>query len=351
MSQKGSFVKAICNELRLRKNYLNHEIINTIYFGGGTPSQLDETDFKNIFQEIDNNFTVSKTAEITIECNPDDLDEAYILMLKKLPFNRISLGVQSLNEDDLKFLQRRHSARKAKEAIELCQNLGFTNISIDLIYGLPQQTMDTWSKTIDEAIKLKVQHISAYHLTYEENTKLSELLHQGKINQINEDTSVEMFLTLIDRLTESGFIHYEISNFALPDCYSRHNSSYWSGKKYLGIGPSAHSYNGESRSWNTSSLNQYIYDINNNKIQVETEHLSQATKYNDYILTGLRTMWGINLNKLQTQFGEKLYNYCLHNATRYIADNYIKRKDENLILSKKGLLISDRIMSDLMYIE
>ncbi|GAB6010928.1 radical SAM family heme chaperone HemW [Viscerimonas tarda] len=345
---KRRFVDALCNELIIRKNYLNSEAVDTVYFGGGTPSQLEKDDFVKLFNAINENYAVQANAEISIEANPDDLDAGYINMLRSFPFNRISMGVQSLNDCDLEFLRRRHSAQKAVDAVKACQEAGFSNISIDLMYGLPGQTPESWKSSLDKAIALNVKHISAYHLIYEEETELYRLLQKGAIKQVDESLSVEMFAVLKEKLEQAGFIHYEISNFATEGFFSRHNSSYWSGEKYMGIGPAAHSYNGEARAWNIAAINEYMEAIESGSMPAETEVLSDTMRYNDFILTGMRTIWGISLDRLEKLFGTKMRDYCLQNASKYIETGYIINNDNRLTISTKGLLVSDGIMSDLM---
>ena len=350
-SLKRGVVDALCKELSLQKELLDNEKINTVYFGGGTPSLLSESDFKQLFETIEKNYEILPDAEITIEANPDDLSNHYIGMLRALPFNRISIGIQSLNNSDLKRLCRRHSAQQAINVVVNCQKAGFINISVDLMYGLPNQTLKSWSSTLDKAISLNVQHISAYHLIYEDGTELHQLLQKKLIEQANENISSEMFSVLKEKLAQAGFIHYEISNFGKNEYFSRHNSSYWFGEKYLGIGPSAHSYNGISRTWNIASIEEYIESINAGEIPAEKEILDESMQYNDFVLTGMRTMWGINLEKLESLFGTKMLDYCLQNALKHLEKGYIIRRNNYLTISDKGLLISDGIMSDLMYIK
>jgi oxygen-independent coproporphyrinogen-3 oxidase len=344
-SQMDMFVKSLCAEARIRKDEIP-ENIKTIYFGGGTPSQLKQAHFEQIFDTLFIEFSINPDAEITIEANPDDLSIECIQMLSILPFNRLSIGIQSFDDEELKFLSRRHSAQQAIEAVKNAQQAGFNNISIDLMYGLPNQTLDIWQKNLQQAIDLNIQHVSAYHLIYEEDTQMYLLLQAGKINLVNESVSTEMFSILINKLTANGFIHYEISNFGKPNYFSRHNSSYWLGEKYIGLGPAAHSFNGDSRSWNVSSLTQYI-----NTFERVTEKLTIIEKYNEFILTGLRTMWGVDLQKLKNTFGEKFYTFCLKNAQKYIDSQLIEIKEDTLKLSREGVFISDGIMSDLMWVE
>ena len=350
MRYKEAYIRAIIEEMKQRQLYIEGEPIETIYFGGGTPSQLKASDFELIFEAIYQLFDTTSCQEITLEANPDDMTADYIKSIRTLPFNRISMGVQSFQEKDLRFLNRRHNSQQAKQAVALCQEQGITNISIDLIYGLPGQTLKEWEENLTEAIQLQIPHISAYHLIYEEGTALYKLLEAGKITPIEEDLSVTLFSTLINRLKEAGYLHYEISNFARPGCFSQHNSSYWTGKHYLGIGPSAHSYNGESRQWNISSLPLYIKGIDTHTPEIEMEELDIHTRYNDFIITGLRTMWGIQLNDIRTLFGEDKLSYLNQQAKSYLQKGLLLQQNDTLTLSKEGIFISDGIMSDLLWV-
>lgn len=351
MSPKYDYVSALCEEIKLRKNYIGDEDVKTVYFGGGTPSQLSESDFLRIFETLHHEFRIAPDAEITMEANPDDLSAHYLATLKeKLPFNRLSIGIQSFDDEELKFLKRRHSADKAKEAVRMCQSLGYNNISIDLMYGLPNQTMQIWERNLEEAIALDVQHISSYHLIYEQGTRLYRLFKMGDVNPVDEDLSVDMFSRMIEKLTAAGFDHYEISNFARHGLYSKHNSSYWLGKKYLGLGPAAHSYDGQNRSWNVASISKYIEGIKAEKPNLEIEVLDTNTRYNDFILTGMRTKWGVNLSELESLFGAKMKAFCLKNAQKYLDQGFLTEKDNILKLTRQGIFISDGIMSDLMWV-
>ena len=350
MQFKTPYIQAIIREMELRKDYIDNEPIETIYFGGGTPSQLGEKDFEKIFDAINRIFDTSQCQEITLEANPDDMTPEYVASLQKLPFNRISMGVQSFQEKDLRFLNRRHNREQAIRAVALCKEHGISNINIDLIYGLPGQTLDEWSLNLEEAILLDVPHISAYHLIYEERTALYKLLKEGGITPVDEELSVSLFSTLINRLTKAGYFHYEISNFARPGYISQHNSSYWLGKKYIGIGAAAHSYNGSNRLWSVSSLPLYLKGIVTETPAVEIEELDENTQYNDFIITRLRTMWGIQLQKIKELFGEEKWNYLKQQAEPYLQQNLLNLQNETLKLSKKGIFISDGIMSDLLWI-
>ncbi|MDH6309219.1 oxygen-independent coproporphyrinogen-3 oxidase [Dysgonomonas sp. PFB1-18] len=351
ISPKKAYVSAVCKEIELRKAYLSGEEIKTIYFGGGTPSQLTYDDFNAIFEAIANNFDIVGDAEITMEANPDDLSPKYLETLQKLPFNRLSIGIQSFNDEELQFLKRRHSAQKAKEAVMLCKASGYDNISIDLMYGLPNQTMEIWRQNLEEAIALDIQHISSYHLIYEQGTRLFRLFKQGDVMPVDEDTSVDMFSEMIDRLSAAGFSQYEISNFARNELYSKHNSSYWLGAKYLGLGPAAHSYDGKNRGWNIASISKYIEAIDKSVPSTEVEYLDENTRYNDFILTGMRTMWGVNIYELEKQFGQKMKAYALSNVQKYIDEGFVSNNDNVLKLTREGIFISDGIMSDMMYID
>lgn len=343
------FIDALIREMELRQNYLKQEPLETVYFGGGTPSLLPSEAFNRLFDAIERLFGLGQCKEITLEANPDDLTPDYVAALRDLPFNRISMGIQSFQDKDLVFLNRRHTCRQAIQAVERCQANGLEEISIDLIYGLPGQTQTEWENNLEEALKLAVPHISAYHLTYEEGTALYKLLAAGKITPAGEEQSVSFFATLIDRLTASGYQHYEISNFALPGHHSRHNSSYWKGTSYLGIGPSAHSYDGKSRQWNVASLPLYIEGIRTGHPNFEREELDEHTRYNEFVITRLRTMWGIRMDDVLQQFGVEKRDYLKQQAAAYIRQGLLNDSAGTLTLSRKGIFISDGIMSDLLW--
>lgn len=348
--EKPTYVRALCQELKIRKDYLEDEEIETIYLGGGTPSQLTEEELNDIFTSLYNIYKVKEDAEITLEANPDDLTPEYVSMLRRLPVNRISMGIQTFQEETLKLLHRRHTARQAIEAFRRCREAGFRNISIDLMYGLPGETLDTWKQDLQQAIDLHPEHISAYHLIYEEDTELWKLKEQHQVEEADEDLSVTLFSTLIDTLTQAGYQHYEISNFCLPGLHSRHNSSYWTGKKYLGCGPSAHSFNGLSRQWNVASLDKYLNSITSGKPDYEIEELDLYTRYNDFVITSIRTCWGMSLSRLRTEYGEELYNYCLRMAKPHIDEGVLEIREGVLKLTRRGIFISDGIMSDLLFV-
>ena len=349
--KKADYVHALVRELEMRKDYVGNEEIETIYLGGGTPSQLSQEELEEIFTYIYKVYKVTPDAEVTLEANPDDLTPEYVSMLRTLPFNRISIGIQTFQEETLKLLHRRHTAQQAIEAFRRCREAGFQNISIDLMYGLPGETLETWEQDLQQAIDLHPEHISAYHLIYEEGTALWNLREQNKVEEAEEELSLTLFKTLIERLTKAGYQHYEISNFCLPGLHSRHNSSYWTGKKYLGCGPSAHSFNGVSRQWNVSSLEQYLKGIHTSQPDFEIEELDLYTRYNDFVITSIRTCWGMPLSQLRTNYGETLYNYCLRMAKPHIQQGVLEIKEDTLKLTSEGIFISDGIMSDLLWIE
>lgn len=349
---KQDYIEAICKELYLRKQFFkdihfkNNQfkpLVNTVYFGGGTPSCLDEYAFEKIFNAIYDCFGNS-FEEVTIECNPDDITLSYAKILKKYA-NRISLGIQTFNNDQLKLINRRHNAEEAIRAVDIIKEVGISNISIDLIFGFPKETLTDWLFDIDQAIKLNVQHVSAYSLMFEEGTKLYHLLKKKKIEQISEELSVEMYDVLIDKLSEAGLAQYEISNFAKPGFESRHNSSYWNETPYLGVGPSAHSYNLLTRSWNVSNVSQYIKSISKDILPFEEELIDDITRYNDLVTTALRTKKGILLNTLQGDFSR----YILEQSSGFIKEGMImKTTDNRLALTRKGYYVSDAIMAELI---
>lgn len=346
-SNIDAFVEAICSEVALRKDEI-HEEVKTIYFGGGTPSRLSISQFEKIFEALYQNYNIDSNAEITVEANPDDLSDEYLKTLSNLPVNRLSIGIQSFNDNELKFLSRRHSSHQAINSIKLAKSHGFNNISVDLMYGLPDQTEEIWRDNLKQVTDLDIQHLSAYHLIYEEKTRMYSMLQAGKIKPVDEELSTTMFSMLIDWMTSHNFIQYEISAFGKEGCFSQHNTSYWKNRKYLGLGPAAHSYNGYDRSWNVSSLNKYIKGVESGNLHRETEHLNINQKYNEFILTGLRTMWGVDLSEMIKVFGEDIYNHCIENAQPYINSDKLIIQENTLKLSRKGIFISDGIMSDLM---
>jgi oxygen-independent coproporphyrinogen-3 oxidase len=297
-------------------------------------------------------YGLSQCSEITLEANPDDLSEAYVRMLRTLPVNRLSMGVQTFNEEKLRFLHRRHTAAQAIEAVRRCQEAGLTNLSVDLIYGLPGEQPSDWEADLQQAVALQVPHLSAYHLIYEEGTELYRLLEAHRVEEVDEELSVRFFRMLIEQLRAAGYEHYEISNFALPDHYARHNTAYWTGRHYLGAGPSAHSYNGVTRQWNVASLTDYIEALlKEGRVPFELEELDRTTRYNERVITSLRTMWGLNLTQLEQEFGRELVDYCLRNAQPHLQEGRLKKEKDTLKLTAEGIFLSDGIMSDLLSID
>ena len=353
---RDDYVDALCREMQMRPSKAalgNDEPIETIYLGGGTPSQLKGSQLNQIFSAIRKNYTLTENIEnieITMECNPDDVTGDFCETLKQLPVNRISMGAQTFSNERLRFLHRRHNAREVDEAITRLRNIGIRNISIDLMFGFPEESLFQWMNDIRHAIQLDVEHISAYSLMYEEGTPLYRLLEQEKIREIDEETSRRMYETLIDLLTGAGYEHYEISNFARPGFRSRHNSSYWHEVPYIGIGAAAHSYNRKQRSWNIENIQTYIRSISEGILPSESEQLDITTRYNDLITTALRTSDGIDLMKMEQEFGKELADRLLQEAQPHISRRLMKIKDGRLSLTRESLYISDDVMSDFMIV-
>ena len=341
-------INAIIKELSIRKDYLKNEPVQTIYFGGGTPSLLTIQQIEKLLNTVYTNFPVEQNAEITFEANPDDLTKNYLFDLKKVGINRLSIGIQSFDDDKLKILNRRHNATQAHEAVREAQKAGFNNISIDLIYGLPFQSLDEWGADLDKAFSLSIQHLSAYGLTFEEKTLLSKQKEKKIIEPADEELMIKMYELLLEESSKKGFDAYEISNFSLPGFYSRHNSSYWNQTAYLGVGPSAHSYNGISRQWNVAAIQKYTEGILKNSSFYEQEILSLEDRYNEYVLLGLRTKNGINIDALEQNFGTELKDFCLENIKTFIDNEKAYRCGSFLRLNTKGKLISDTIIAQLM---
>ena len=348
---KARYIQALCQELEIRKAYLKGERIETVYFGGGTPSQLEEEDFKQIFDTLQACYGMEHCYEITLEANPDDLSVPYMQMLSTLPFNRISMGIQTFDDATLTLLKRRHNARTAIEAVGRCRQAGFDNISIDLIYGLPGETKERWENDLQQAIDLQVEHISAYHLIYEEDTPIYSMLKQHQVCEVDEESSLEFFTLLIEQLQKAGFEQYEISNFCRPGKHSRHNTSYWKGIPYLGCGASAHSFDGTTREWNVSSIDLYIIGIEENRRAFEIEHLDPTTRYNEFIITTMRTAWGTPLEQLKKTFGKERWEYCLNMAAPYLQSGKLEERNGALCLTREGIFVSDSIMSDLLWVD
>ena len=348
---REKYIDALCKEISMRKNYIPQEGIKTIYLGGGTPSTLSIEDLEKIFNAIYKHYTIAENHEITIECNPDDLTPEYLTQLKQLPINRISMGIQSLNDTQLKHLGRRHNAEKAITAVSNARKAGFSNISIDLMFALPGSTIQEWNETLEQAIRLQPEHISAYNLMYEEGTAMHRALQRGDFRELSEEENVEQFQALIKMLRNAGYRHYEISNFAQPGYESRHNSSYWNDTPYIGCGAAAHSYNGTSREWNVSDIKEYIEGIEKGKRNFEIEYLSEEERYNDAILTRLRTSDGIPVEWIKENFNNALYEYMMQNAEKQIKNGLLKENNKNLSLTEKGIFVSDAVIRELIYID
>jgi len=350
LNLKKDMALAIANEIGLQKNYLKSKNIETIYFGGGTPSLLNEEEFEIIFKAIYKNFIIDIDAEITLEANPDDLSKEKLNILKKYPFNRLSIGVQSFYEPHLKFMNRAHTSSEAYSSVINAQNAGFDNITIDLIYSVPHHDHSIWENDLQKAVELNIQHISAYSLTIEPKTVFGKQLKNGKITPIDEEFSAKQFEILVEYLSENNFDQYEISNFCLPDKYARHNSNYWKRKNYLGLGPSAHSFNGETRQWNVSNNKEYINSIKNNLLPFTIEHLSTTDQINEYLLTSLRTKWGTDINEIEKISGINFYKKNQIVIENYIISDHLTLNNNIITLTQKGKLLADEITLQL-YIE
>ncbi|MEO8794391.1 MAG: radical SAM family heme chaperone HemW [Daejeonella sp.] len=343
---KNEMLAALKNEIIIQTNYLEQQTIDTIYFGGGTPSVLDAEDLHVLINTIFENYSVSPSAEITIEANPDDLNPQKVKELKQTSVNRFSIGVQSFFEEDLIWMNRAHTSAEAESSVKRVQDAGFENITIDLIYGYPLLSNGKWKENINHFIELKVPHLSAYSMTVEPATALASFIKKGKQQPMNESQSAEQFSYLMDQMENAGFDQYEISNFALPGMISKHNSNYWKGISYLGIGPSAHSFNGSNRQWNIANNSKYIEAISANKIPAETEILTPANKMNEYIMTSLRTSWGLNKEYFEQTFGNEYLNIVKDNLSQ-IDDSWFLDQENTITLTREGKLFADHIASEL----
>lgn len=346
---RKKYINAVCREMELRKNYIR-EPFSTIYLGGGTPSLLDEAELTKLFLYINNVYDVDRNAEITMECNPDDITPEFTNMLSRLPINRVSMGTQTFADSRLRLLHRRHNSDEVKHAVKLLREAGIKNISIDLMFGFPDESLSQWKEDISAALALNIEHISAYSLMYEEDTPLWKMLDTGKVKEIDEELSLTMFKELVCQLTDAGYEHYEISNFARPGYRSRHNSSYWHQVPYIGLGAAAHSFDLNSRQWNVADLKLYIEEINNGIIPMEREELDNDTTFNDIITTALRTSDGIDLNALETRLGKRYRNTLISAAGKHIEQGLLEIRHDRLRLTSEGIFISDMVMSDLMIV-
>jgi len=344
-----SFIEAISKEIDLQRDYLEGESIETIYFGGGTPSLLDSRKVRIIIERLRSGFAVSEGCEITIEVNPDDVVKYYFDGLKREGINRLSIGIQSWEERILKMLNRRHNAEQAERAVEDAIKSGFENINVDLIYGIPGLSSEDWRKNLKKTFFLDIQHLSAYHLTIEPNTLFGKMLEAGELSEINEEESENQFNILVESAASAGFIHYEISNLCKEGYYSRHNTNYWKQVKYLGLGPSAHSYDGYSRQWNEQDLGKYLSSLSENKIPFQKEILDTKAVFNEYIMTNLRTIWGVDFEHVENIFSKEAHDYLYNIAVKYVRYGMLEINDHNhLVLTNQGKMISDNIISELM---
>lgn len=346
--QVESVVNAIALEAKLRNSFLQNETIHTIYFGGGTPSLLNAKQFKVIFDSIFENYLVDTKAEITFEANPDDLTPSFFSEIMDLPFNRISMGIQSFDNLQLKSVNRRHTGEQAINAFHSARNAGFKNISVDLIYGLPGQNLASWDQQLNTALSLRPEHISIYGLTYEEGTPLHKLRELGRVESISDDTMVDMHLHTLDVIKSAGYEAYEISNFALPGYRSKHNSAYWKMVPYLGLGPSAHSFCGNVRSWNVSSIKNYVQSLENGTSYFESETLTAYNKYNEYVMTALRTSDGIDLDFVRQTFDPEILNHFNQKVNKNIQELLLYAVENHVALTTKGILISNLVIEDFM---
>lgn len=341
---------AICTEITKKKDRITDQV-GSIYFGGGTPSVLPAKAFEKIFSTLTQHFSISSAAEITIEANPDDLDAKKIAELRQLPVNRFSIGIQSFFEEDLIWMNRAHNAMEAEDCIKRSQDAGFENLSIDLIYGYPLLTDNKWLRNINKAIEFQTPHISAYSLTVEPKTALASAIKRGQQPPVNDEQSAAQFITLIEQLKASGFEHYEISNFSQPGKYAVHNTNYWRGVPYLGIGPSAHGFDGQTRYHNIANNAKYLEQLQKGKLAETIEELDKYDRFNEYIMTSLRTMWGTDLHKISADYGHQFKDDTLKAIGRFIDKKWLKKDNDRLILTQEGKLFADYIASELFLIQ
>ncbi|MGZ0016142.1 radical SAM family heme chaperone HemW [Yeosuana sp. AK3] len=360
LKKKTELVNAIVKEIALRKDEFNNQTVETIYFGGGTPSLLSIDELLLIIETIFKHYKVSVNPEITLEANPDDLvspraqsrglnSHSVFEAYQNIGINRLSIGIQSFFEADLKLMNRAHNAEEAKACLQEATKY-FDNISVDLIYGIPGLTNENWIKNIETVLSFNMPHISSYALTVEPKTALDNFIKKGIIKNVDDELAQEQFYLLIEKLEASGFVHYELSNFGKPAYFSKNNSAYWQGISYLGIGPSSHSFNGNQRSWNVKNNSKYIKALQENALPLEIETLSITDKYNEYVMTGLRTMWGVSIKKVELDFGKQYKNYLLEQANLHLKNDFLYLHDDKLLITKKGKFLSDGIASDLFKI-
>ncbi len=352
-------VNAIVKEIGMRKHELSafdyaqsdkRTTLETIYFGGGTPSLLSDSELGRIFDAVSSHFDISNDAEITLEANPDDLTAAKIKELRNSPVNRLSIGIQSFRDSDLKLMNRAHNSDEAERSVKISQDAGISNITADLIYALPDQSLNDWRENIHKLIALEVPHLSSYCLTVEPKTALAKFVQEGKVRTVPDQTAADHFNVLVEETAKDGFEHYEISNFAKPGFIARHNSSYWKGEPYLGVGPSAHSYDGKSRRWNVSNNMSYLKSIFAKQPAWKEEILTDKERYNEFVMTGLRTKWGVNVERVKELFGEEFHKNLLSSSESHIAIGQLKMENNVLLLTEKGKFLADGIASDLFVV-
>ena len=349
LKKKDELVNALVKEIQIRKDEFKNVEVQTIYFGGGTPSLLTNDELQLLIETVYENYKVTANPEITLEANPDDLSKIRILELSKSSVNRLSIGIQSFFESDLKLMNRAHNAEEAKECLSVATR-HFDNISIDLIYGIPGASNEQWLLNIETALSYNIPHISSYALTVEPKTALASFVKKGIIDDVDDEQAHEQFHLLKDKLEASGFVDYELSNFGKEGYFSRNNTAYWQGKPYIGIGPSAHSFNGKQRGWNVRNNTKYIKAIQQNELPIEVETLTTIDRYNEYIMTGLRTIWGVSIDKVEEDFGKIYKDYLKEQSETFINQQLLYIDDKHIRVTKKGQFLSDGIASELFKI-
>ncbi|MBU0763784.1 MAG: radical SAM family heme chaperone HemW [Bacteroidetes bacterium] len=347
MKESGDFLKELKHEIILQKNYLGRDAVTSVYFGGGTPSLLHPSKITQILDCISSHHNLASGCEVTLEANPEDITEKYIRELIKTPVNRLSIGIQCFNDSLLKILNRRHNAGQGENALRIVLDRGYTNVSADLIYGLPGMTAEEWSSTLEKILSFNIRHLSAYILTTEPGTPLAILIEKGNLLLPDEADIEEQFGILVETTAGNGFIHYEISNFGKEGFFSGHNVACWKGEKYLGLGPSAHSFNGSTRQWNVSSISEYITALARSNLPCTVENIGKIQRYNEYVMTSLRTMWGADLEYIQSGFGKEYGKHCIARARKYVDSGLLKKSERCLALSKAGMMLSDGIIAEL----
>ena len=348
-NSKSSFIKAVCQELKLRSYEYSSKEIQTIYFGGGTPTVLEVSELSIILDVIYDIYNVSSNPEITLEANPDDLDSKTIIALSKIQINRLSIGIQSFHESDLVAMNRAHDSEEAKQCLKIATSY-FDNITIDLLYGMPTMTVELWSQNLQTAFSFGVKHLSCYAMTVEPKTALEHFIEKGCHPPMDDELAAQHFKVLMEETSQQGLIHYETCSFGSPGYFSKHNTSYWLGKPYLGIGPSAHSFDGKKRSWNIANNSKYIKSIEASVLPSESEILSIENRFNEYVMTSLRTMWGVSLQKIETEYGIKIKNQLLENAKKLVASDFLVIEDQYLKITITGKFLSDGIASELFLV-